>query len=183
MIRQATPQDARQVAPLFILAMGHIAGIFANSERYEDAIPFFEHFFEEQENQYSHVFTLVFEEKSEILGSVTGYDGARLHALRQPVLDQLRKTKPDFMPDDETGPGEYYLDCINVDTRYQGKGIGKKLINAFCEKAASLGFDRVGLIVDLDNPDAKRFYERLGFKEVGQKNFMEHRYFHMVKKV
>ncbi len=183
MIRQATPADAGQVAPLFILAMGHIAGIFANSERYEDAIPFFKHFFEEKDNQYSHVFTLVFEDNTQILGSVTGYDGAKLQMLRQPVLDQLRKTKPDFTPDDETGPGEYYLDCINVGMHHQGRGIGKKLINAFCEKAASLGFDRVGLIVDLGNPDAKRFYERLGFEEAGQKNFMGHRYFHMVKKV
>ncbi len=36
MIRPATPDDSNAVAPLMILALGHIAGIFANSENYED---------------------------------------------------------------------------------------------------------------------------------------------------
>lgn len=183
MIRPATPADAKLVAPLFILSMGHIAGIFANSDRYEDAIPFFEHFFQRDDNQYSYINTLVFEDETGISGSVTGYDGAKLHALRQPILDQLRKTQPDFMPNDETEAGEFYLDCINVDTRYQGKGIGKKLIRAFCEKAAFLGYERVGLIVDFENKDAKRFYENLDFHVAGTRDFMGHTYFHMVKKV
>ncbi|MCE7043610.1 GNAT family N-acetyltransferase [Dyadobacter sp. CY312] len=183
MIRPATTDDATQVAPLFILAMGHIAGIFANSDRYEDAIPFFEDFFIRKGNQYSHEFTLVCEEEGVVTGSVTGYDGALLHLLRQPILDQLRKTKPDFSPDDETEAGEYYLDCINVHPDHQGKGIGKKLIHAFCNKAQLLGYNRVGLIVDLDNPRAKKFYENLGFKVSGIKAFMGHRYFHMVKEV
>ncbi|WP_221390047.1 GNAT family N-acetyltransferase [Dyadobacter sp. NIV53] len=181
MIRQATPEDARQVAPLFILSMGHIAGIFANSDRYEDAIPFFERFFAKENNQYSYENTLVLEEEMEILGSVTGYDGALLHQLRQPVLDQIRKTQPGFTPNDETEAGEYYLDCIQVHPAHQGKGIGKKLIHAFCERGYSLGYKRVGLIVDLENPDAKRFYESLGFFIAGEKDFMGHRYFHMVK--
>jgi len=182
MIRPATPSDAEQVGPLFILSMGHIAGIFANSDRYEDAIPFFEKFFRQRDNQYSYANTLVFEEENRIKGSVTGYDGALLHVLRQPVLDELRKNKPDFTPDDETEAGEFYLDCIHVDKNAQGKGIGKKLIAAFCQKALSLGYDRVGLIVDRENPEAKRFYTNLGFQVSGEKDFMGHTYFHMVKK-
>lgn len=183
MIRPAKTEDADQVAPLFILSMGHIAGIFADSDNYEDAIPFFRHFFKMNNNQYSYMHTLVFEEENKILGSVTGYDGANLRELRQPVLDQLRKTKPDFTPGDETEAGEYYLDCINVNPECQGKGIGKKLILAFCEKARALGHSRVGLIVDMENPDAKRFYEKLGFNATGEKDFMNHTYVHMVREV
>lgn len=181
MIRQATAGDAAQVGPLFILAMGHIAGIFANSDRYEDAIPFFEDFFRRTDNQYSYVFTQVLEEDGVIAGSVTGYDGADLHVLRQPILDQVRKTRPDFLPDDETEAGEYYLDCINVHSGHQGKGVGKKLIQAFCTRAKLLGYERVGLIVDLDNPRALKFYENQGFSVAGSKPFMGHQYFHMIK--
>jgi ribosomal protein S18 acetylase RimI-like enzyme len=183
MIRSATPQDASEVAPLLVLAMGHIAGIFAKSDRYEDAIPFFKGFFEKDDNQYSYLNTLVYEEDNVVLGSVTGYDGGRLAVLRQPVLDRLRASDPAFTPGDETESGEFYMDCLNVRADHQGKGIGKKLIQAFCENAVRLGFKRVGLIVDKENPDAKKLYERQGFHVAGEKDFLGHRYFHMVREV
>ncbi|WP_439583153.1 GNAT family N-acetyltransferase [Dyadobacter bucti] len=183
MIRPATSQDASAVAPLLVLAMGHIAGIFAKSDQYEDAVPFFEAFFERDDNQYSYVHTMVYEENNTVLGSVTGYDGARLAELRQPVLDRLRESDPDFTPGDETEAGEFYMDCVNVRTDHQGNGIGKKLILAFCEKARQLGFKRVGLIVDKVNPDAKKLYEKLRFYVAGEKDFLGHRYFHMVREV
>lgn len=181
MVRAAKPEDASVVAPLMILAMGHIAGIFANSENYEDAIPFFEMFFRMDNNQYSYVNTLVYENEKGIVGSVTGYDGKHLYQLRQPILDELRKSDPDFTPNDETEAGEYYLDCVNVDESQQGKGIGKILINAFCELGFSLGYKRIGLIVDMENPAAKKLYTNLGFYEEGIRDFMGHQYFHMVK--
>ncbi|WP_439556341.1 GNAT family N-acetyltransferase [Dyadobacter sp.] len=183
MIRPATPGDAPAVAPLLILAMDHIAGIFAGSSNYADAIPFFERFFKAGQNQYGYDNTIVFEEEDKVIGSITGYDGALLHQLRKPVLDLLQKSRPDFHPSDETEAGEYYIDCVNVHPDHQGKGIGKKLIQAFCEKAASLGHPRVGLIVDQVNPAAKRLYENLGFRIVGEKDFMGHRYHHMVLEV
>jgi ribosomal protein S18 acetylase RimI-like enzyme len=172
MIRKATPEDGDAVAPLLVQALGHIAGIFAGSEHYEDAIPLVKAFFERNDNQYSYLNTLVFEDEAGVIGSVTGYDGARLHELRKPVIDRLREFQPDFTPGDETEAGEYYVDCVSVNPSHQGKGIGKKLITAFCELAASLGFEEVGLIVDKINTSAKKLYYDLG-----------HRYFHMVKKV
>ncbi len=45
----------------------------------------------------------------------------------------------------------------------------------------SLGHKRIGLIVDLENPDAKKLYTNLGFYEAGTRDFMGHQYFHMVK--
>jgi ribosomal protein S18 acetylase RimI-like enzyme len=179
MIRPADVADATQVAPLFILSMGHIAGIFANSQKHEDATPFFADFFARPANQYSYENTLVFDAGSVIAGSVTGYDGALLSKLREPVLAQIRKTRPEFIPEDETEPGEYYLDCIHVHPAYQGQGIGKKLITAFCAKARELGFKKAGLIVDMLNPKAKQFYELLGFQVEGVKPFMGHEYYHM----
>ena len=87
------------------------------------------------------------------------------------------------MPSDETEAGEYYIDCVNVHPDQQRKGIGRQLIAAFCEQAAAKGFGKVGLIVDTGNPQARRLYENLGFDVVGEKDFMGHRYFHMVREV
>jgi ribosomal protein S18 acetylase RimI-like enzyme len=183
MIRPSVISDAEQVAPLFLLGMGHIAGIFANSERHEDAIPFFEHFFTEPDNQYSYQNTVVFENDRKIIGSITGYDGALLKQLREPILNEIRKTTPDFLPNDETEAGEFYLDCLNVHPDHQGKGIGKQLILAFCNLGAKLGHCHVGLIVDQENPTARQIYERLGFITIGTRDFMEHTYFHMIKEL
>lgn len=181
MIRPSVISDAEQVAPLFLLGMGHISGIFANSEQYEDAIPFFEHFFIETDNQYSYQNTLVYEEDEKVIGSVTGYDGALLKQLREPILNEIRKTTPDFLPYDETEAGEFYLDCLNVHPDHQGKGIGKQLILSFCNLGTKLGHSRIGLIVDQENPTARRIYERLGFITIGTRDFMGHTYFHMTK--
>ncbi|WP_353722222.1 N-acetyltransferase [Dyadobacter sp. 676] len=181
MIRPARPEDADAAAPLLILGMGHIAGIFARSEHHADAIPFFREFFLHPANQYSYTNTLVFETEAGIIGSINGYDGALLHVLRQPVLDKLREADPLFDPSDETEPGEFYLDCINVHAAHQGKGIGSQLIEALCIQARIQGHMRAGLIVDKVNPAARRLYERLQFRVIGEKDFMGHQYFHMVR--
>lgn len=183
MIRPAVPEDADAVAPLLILGMGHIAGIFARSDNHADAIPFFREFFLHPANQYSYVNTMVFETEAGIIGSINGYDGALLPVLRQPVLDKLREVDPTFHPSDETGPGEFYLDCINVHADHQGKKIGSQLIEAMCGSAAVQGHSRAGLIVDQLNPAARRLYERLRFEVIGEKDFMGHRYYHMVRPI
>jgi len=183
MIRPATPNDAADLAPLIILALGHIACIFAISDDPHDAIPLMEQFIGSEGNQYSYENTLVYEDENGIAGSIIGYDGAQLHALREPVLKVIRASDPGFTPGDETEAGEFYIDCVNVEPARQGQGIGKKLISALCDLASSRGFSCVGLIVDKVNPQAKTLYEKLGFRKAGEKDFMGHRYDHMVCEV
>jgi len=183
MIRPATAADARDLAPLIILALGHIASLFAKSDNPKDAIPLMEQFIGAKGNQYSYENTLVYEDENGVIGSIVGYDGARLHELRAPVLKVLRESSPDFSPGDETEAGEFYIDCVNVDPAHQGKGIGKKLLNAFCELAAAKQFNRVGLIVDHVNPDARKIYEKVGFRVAGEKDFLGHTYDHMVRDI
>ena len=52
---------------------------------------------------------------------------------------------------------------------YQGQGLGRLLMNAVFELARELGCRRITLLggVQSDNPDGIRFYENLGFKNVG----------------
>lgn len=180
-IRSAQKEDYKSVALLIIQAMDDLAMKFTKSSEVEKAVPVFEYFFQQEGNQYSFENTLVFEENGEIIGSITGYDGNKLKELRTPFLEYvLEKFGFEQIPEDETESGEFYLDTISVSRIHQGKGIGRKLIEAMIQHAKEKGFDKVGLLVDRENPDAKRLYEKIGFKFVKIKILMGGSYEHLV---
>ena len=59
-----------------------------------------------------------------------------------------------------------YLHIIAVKEAYRGMGIGKKLISFF-EEIAFAHHSKVFLVVADFNPEARRLYERLGYRQVG----------------
>lgn len=60
-------------------------------------------------------------------------------------------------------PGVPMLNHLEVAPGWQGQGIGTRLVRAAEDAARRRGFDRIVLGVGVDNPDAKRLYERLGY--------------------
>jgi ribosomal protein S18 acetylase RimI-like enzyme len=60
-----------------------------------------------------------------------------------------------------------YLHVIAVKEAFRGMGIGKKLL-CFFEEAVFTDYSKVFLVVADFNPAAKRLYERLGYKQVGE---------------
>lgn len=59
-----------------------------------------------------------------------------------------------------------YLHVIAVKEEHRGKGIGKKLLQFF-EEGVFEDSAKAFLVVADFNPDARRLYERLGWREVG----------------
>lgn len=61
----------------------------------------------------------------------------------------------------------WYLGAIGIDPAMQGLGIGARLLESFCDLAAS---DRLseGVYLETANPANVRFYERAGFAVTGQ---------------
>jgi ribosomal protein S18 acetylase RimI-like enzyme len=179
MIRPAQPNDAPAIARLIILAMGKLAAKFANSDDVQKQQALFERFVTQTGNQYSYNNILVWGEHREVCGIIIAYDGAMLDELRKPFL-QYTTTLLGFtgQPEDETQPGEYYIDCLAVDAAHQGKGIAKKLLKALFERAAQLNHQTVGLLVSKGNHKAKKLYTDLGFEVKGDKallgGFHEH---------
>lgn len=183
MIRKARPTDYTFVAKLMIQAMEDIASKFINQEDPYQATELFEHFFQQENNQYSYQHTLVYleNEHDDVIGSLTAYDGARLIEYRQPILDYIVQHYGHvIMFDPESGPGEFYFDTLSVHANYQGKGIGKKLIQAGIDWARTLGHQRVGLLVDEHNPSAKKLYHKMGFYTLEKKHFAGGIYDHLV---
>jgi GNAT superfamily N-acetyltransferase len=55
------------------------------------------------------------------------------------------------------------IEGVRVDARYRGAGLGGRLIGAAIARARAQGCHLVQLTTDRQRPDARRFYERLGF--------------------
>jgi len=133
-------------------------------------------------SQYSYHNALIAEVDGKPVGAIVGYDGALLHQLRQPTLSYIEQ-QTGYMPQiqEETEAGEFYLDSLAVFPEYQHQGIGKALILALCEKAFNEGHQRVGLLVDMDNPHAESLYTSLGFRRINPKTLFDHQLWHMQK--
>lgn len=133
-------------------------------------------------SQYSYHNTLVaVTPDGKLAGAVVYYDGDKLHTLREAFVKEANRllgwniTQDDFT--DETSSDEVYLDSLMVLPEYRNQGLGAKLIGEVRREAQSAG-KPLGLIVDFDNPTARRLYARLGFRSVGRRPFagkeMEH---------
>lgn len=60
------------------------------------------------------------------------------------------------------------LDDVTVRADHLGQGIGSKMLNALFAYLRTQGVARVDTSCHLDNADARRFYDRLGFQSLGE---------------
>ena len=63
------------------------------------------------------------------------------------------------------------IERIYVDGDFQGRGLGAKLLAKAMERAKELNLNYIWLGVWEKNTDAKRFYERHGFRQFGSHEF------------
>lgn len=177
-IRPATEADAALIAQVVAMAIGDEEGVrHYCGEQYLDVLT---DIASQSDTQYSWQQTLVAEVDGEAVGAVVGYDGGELSRLREGTYSVIRKTIAEAQPIiDETEAGEYYLDSVGVLPHFQGRGIGRVLVAAFCSKVFAEGHQRVGLIVDRENPRAESLYASLGFRRVGTKPFFGHHMWHL----
>ncbi len=165
-IRRAKKTDFDIVPELMLQAMEDIVFSFIQKNDIEEAIYFLTRLFQQPSNLYSYENTFVaINEEDEILGSITGYNGDYFEQLRQPVLDVMKNHYNNLtIPESETNGGEFYLDTIAISPMAQGKGIGTQLLKYIIDYARDQNFKQIGLLVDIENPSAKKLYEKLGFK-------------------
>lgn len=86
----------------------------------------------------------------------------------QPVGEAFLECEPAAEPEVRRHlPGVPRLDHLEVLGPFQGRGIGTALIGAAEATARQLGYEQIALGVGLDNPKARRLYERLGYADWG----------------
>jgi ribosomal protein S18 acetylase RimI-like enzyme len=179
LIRKAKAEEYKLIAPLILLAMGDIIFRFIGENSSEKATSLLERLISQRGNQYSFENCFVAEAEGKIVAAALVYDGGRLQQLREPVAKAIKLMfNRDFTPDDETEAGEYYIDCVAVNPARQRAGIGSKMFKFLIDNYVYNQGKTLGLLVDKENPGAKKLYLKLGFEIVGEKRFagkqMEH---------
>lgn len=72
----------------------------------------------------------------------------------------------------ETIPNKrVYLQAFRVDKKYQGKGLGQKLINYCMDYLIGIGYTQFTIGVEEDNKIAKHIYFKLGFTNAIDKGY------------
>ncbi|WP_211227063.1 GNAT family N-acetyltransferase [Terrimonas ferruginea] len=178
-IRKAISAESDSIAPLIFLAMEDIVYYFIGERVRDNAIQLLSSLIRETNNQYSFENCWVIETDNQIVAAAIVYNGADLAALRAPVLAKIKQVyNRNLNLENETEPGEYYIDCIGVDPAHQGKGLGSKIIAFLVQEFVGEQNEILGLLVDKNNPGAKRLYLKSGFAIVGEKKLagkeMEH---------
>jgi ribosomal protein S18 acetylase RimI-like enzyme len=139
--------------------------------------------FVRQKNRHSYENTLIADEGGILAGLVVTYDGARAREMDEPLERAAASLlgTTDYRITTEAEPDEFYLDTVSVHPDFQGRGLGRELIEAACTLARQQGRDRIGLLVETQNVGAQRLYERLGFVETNHRKILGHPYIHRVR--
>lgn len=173
----ARKTDAPAIARTVMMAVGdEISLSFAGTpDRLPLVTEVFTRLAESENSQYSYTNTLVaLTPEGKVAGAIVSYDGAELHRLRREFISVANEVLGMDMREeeftDETSSDEVYLDSLCVFPEYRGQKLAGRLIEAACRRHVDAG-KPVGLLVDPDNPRARRLYESLGFREVGQRPF------------
>jgi DNA-3-methyladenine glycosylase I len=174
-IVDAKKTDATFIAQAIMAAVGEqICLNFAGPAHTLDDV---EHLFTElakrDDSQYSYLNTLAaVDDDGKTVGVCISYDGALLDELRKPFFEAVSSILGKDMTDvqDETDGNEVYIDTLAVLPECRKQGIGAALLKATVEKARKIG-KPAGLLVEKENHNARRLYESLGFRHVGERPF------------
>lgn len=85
----------------------------------------------------------------------------RPSVLRRAIETARHPARTPGLPDAE-------LLSIAVDAQHRSGGVGRELADAVTAGLADRGVRRFKVVVDVDNEDANRFYERLGYRPAGR---------------
>ncbi len=173
-VRQAAAHD------IYFISAGFHAAMLIDSPSDERINTFAEKVCAQPGVLYSPDNTLIAEMDGKPVGMITAYDGARYAEMRRRTFAIIKEVMGLEFPDmeDETRPGEYYLDSAAILPEYRGKGIGTLLLRHGIEEGQRRGL-LTTLAVDPVNVKAQRLYDSLGFRRNGELFIFGHTYWRM----
>ena len=183
-IRQASREQAPEIARMIMMAMTDDCCLSFCGEGHglDDFYEMMTLLVEREDSQYSYKNTLVALDGDKVVGISVSYDGSRLHELRRPFLELALELigRDHSGMNDETQPGELYLDSLAVLPEYRRQGIARRLIRVTKERADQMGLPCLGLLVDKGNPVGGALYTSIGFRYVNDNHWGGHDMKHLV---
>lgn len=183
MIKNAQKQDAKICIKLLNLAMEDIAYKLSGYDDPVKSDEILEKFFVSETNRLSYKNVYVYKRDDVIIAAMCAYFGGDAAQLDSEISQHLKALGKDAQIEKECFDDEFYIDSIAVDEKFRGQGFAKELILHSFAKAKELGHKKVSLIVDVNKPKVRKFYESLGFKFNTKKIINLHEYDHMIKEI
>lgn len=128
--------------------------------------------YEREDEKISHQNCTVAAANNKLVGMLLAFSDAVEHDAEE-VTDPVLAPFENLREDDS-----YYIDCIAVFEGYRGQGVGGELMRLAEQQAEDKQFGKMSLIVFDENIQAKRLYERLGYREVSRATTVPHRLIH-----
>jgi ribosomal protein S18 acetylase RimI-like enzyme len=199
-LRPATPEIAPVASRLLYLTMGPLADYWMGVDDSQIAHAILARLFRARANLFSYEFAEYAQVSGEPAGLVLSYASRTMKALEvRTLLQFIAVTGPitsvrmvvrsfPLQSIAEAGPDEYFLAHLGVLPEFEGRGLGRQLLQRAVDKARELRLGRITLTVDADNARAISLYARAGFSitstidlEPLRRRFQYHGYHHMVK--
>ena len=183
MIKNAQKQDSKICIKLLNLAMEDIAYKLSGYDDPVKSDEILEKFFESETNRLSYKNVYVYKRDDVIIAAMCAYFGGDAWLFDREISQHLKALGKDAQIEKECFDDEFYIDSIAVDEKFRGQGLAKELILHSFARAKELGHKKVSLIVDVNKPKVRKFYESLGFKFNTKKIINLHEYDHMIKDI
>lgn len=183
MIRKAKKTDAKVIAPLVYSALHEIAEKITGTKVETEILTELENWFSKRDNRLSYENGFVEEQNGQAVGIIVAYHGSHAKQLDAPIVKHLRKIHQDssITLEKEAELDEYYIDTLSVSGTCGGQGIGSKLIQAAENDAYEKGYEKIALLVNLENKRAFSLYKKLGYQEDKTVMLVGEPYAHLVK--
>jgi len=183
MIKKANKTD-KNLSILILNAIGKVANTLTGENERKKILKILDFYISMDINRLSYNNIYTYEVENELAGLIIAYDSNKVDKLDCPILKHLA-SKYIFLDsfDKECFDNEFYIDTISVFEKFQGRGIAKELFSFIEEKAKELSFDKLSLLVDVENLKALSLYEKIGFKKNTILQLSKHDYHHMIKMI
>ena len=173
-IRAAVKEDARTIARLYQLSSDGVADYIWSklATLHEELLDVGEKRYQREGFSFSYENCTVVEYRDAIIGMMVAF----------PMI-----VDPDYVEEDPVlvpynileEDQSFYICGIALFPDYRGQGIGQQLLKLAEDKAINLSLKKLSLIVFLQNTDAYRLYQKLGYIEIARQRIIEHPLIHL----